>query len=150
MGLEALEGMVNTVRAAPTNMSNAEMQMVHDGLKRHFRAMDLLDIGRVLKHHLCTHLIHNIPLHGNPRTYALFFDEAFNGKAEEDRCGLPPDGLLQARPCRLPHCARPESEGRGVLDRQKRRRAHGFFGTDFCRILTNTQNTSSHTHTCTP
>ena len=82
MGLEALEGMVNTVRAAPTNMSNAEMQMVHDGLKRHFRAMDLLDIGQVAKH-LCTRLIHNIPSHGNSRTYALFFDEAFNGKQKK-------------------------------------------------------------------
>ena len=77
MGLEALEGMVNTARAAPTNMSNAEMQMVHDGLKRHFRAMDL----------------------------------GLQWKAEEDRCGLPPYGLLQARPCRLPHCARPRVRG---------------------------------------
>ena len=74
MGLEALEGMVNTVRVAPTSMSNAAMQMVHDGLKRHCRAMDLLDIGRVPKHHLCIHLIHNVPLHRNPRTYALFVD----------------------------------------------------------------------------
>ena len=44
MFLEALEGMVKTVRAAVANMSNAEMQMVHDGSKRHFRAMELLDI----------------------------------------------------------------------------------------------------------
>ena len=28
-------------------------------------------------------------------------------KAEEDRCGMPPHGLLQAPPCRVPHCARP-------------------------------------------
>ena len=80
MGLEAREGMVNAVRAAPTNMSNAEMQMVHDGLKRHFRAVDLLDISRVPQHHLCTHLIYNIALHGiHGPTYALFLDEAFNG-----------------------------------------------------------------------
>ena len=64
-------------------MSDAEMQMVHDGLKRHFRAMDLLDIGRVTKHHLCTHMIHNIPLHGNPRTHSLFLDEAFNGELKK-------------------------------------------------------------------
>ena len=78
--LEALEGMGNTVRAAPTSMSTAEVQMVHDGLKRHFRAMDLLGIGRVPKHYLCTHLAHNIPLHWNPRTYPLFLDEAVNGR----------------------------------------------------------------------
>ena len=51
MGLEALEGMVSTVHAAPTNMSNAEMQMVHNGLKRRVRAMGLLDTGQVPNHH---------------------------------------------------------------------------------------------------
>ena len=143
---EALEGMVNTVRAAPTNMSNAEVQMVHDVLQRHFRAMDLLDIGRVLQHHLCAN-----PLHGNPRTYVLILDEAINGKLKKIRCGLPRRGLLQAPPCGVPHRARPSAEGRGILDRLKRRRAHWFFGTDFSLALSaefsaNTQRTrESHT-----
>ena len=116
MGLEALEGMANTVRAAPTNRGNAEMQMVHD-LKRHFRAMDLLDISRVPKHHLCTHWIHNIPLHGNPQTYVLFLDEAFNGKLKKIAAACHRTVFhkrVLAEFCIL--------EGRGV-DRLKRRRA---------------------------
>ena len=70
---EALEGMAIAVRAAPTSMSNAEMQMVHDGLKRHFHAMDLLDISRVPKHLLCHHLIHNtIPPETDSNDFGCF------------------------------------------------------------------------------
>ena len=124
MGLEALEGMVNTMRAAPTNMSNAEMQMVHDGLKRHFRAMDLLDIGRVPKHHLCTHLIHIIPLHGNPRTYALFVDEASNGKLKKIAAACHRTVFYKRVLADFRIAHGPESEGRGILDKLKRRRTH--------------------------
>ena len=123
LGLEALEGMVNTVRAAPTNTSNAEMQMVHDGLKRHFRAMDLLDISRVPKHHLCTDLIHNIPLHGNPRTYALFLDEAFNGKLKKIAAACHRAVFYKRLLAEFRIAHGPESEGRGILDRLKRRKA---------------------------
>ena len=127
MSLEVLEGMVNTARAPPTNKSNAEMQMVHDGLKRHFRAMVSLDISRVPKHHLCTHLIHNIPLHGNPRTYALFLDEAPGGKLKKIAAACHRTVFCKRVVAEFRIAHGPESEGRGILDRVKRRRALIFW-----------------------
>ena len=97
--------MVNTVRDAPTNMSNAEVQMVHGGSTRHFRAMDLLDTGRVPKHH------------SHSRTYALFLDEAINGKIVA-ACHHTVFYKRLLAEFRIAHG--PASEGRGILDRLTR------------------------------
>ena len=110
MGLEALEGMVNTVRAAPTNMSTAEMQMVHAGLKR-------ISVRWIAGHWsgAKASFVHSLdPQYSIARESTDLRSVRRRGlqwKAEEDRCGLPPHGLPQARPCRLPHCARPRVRG---------------------------------------
>ena len=98
MGLEAVEGMVNTVRAAPTNMSNAKVLMVHDGLKHHLQWSVAFTWPT---------MFHCTGIHGP--TISLFLDEAVNGKLKN--IVVPPHGLLQAPPCGVPHRAWPRARG---------------------------------------
>ena len=80
MGLESLQSMLQVCAQGGPNLTPEEIRRMFDHLKRHFRAMKLQGIPCVPKHHASAHIGECALLHGNPREYAVFQDESYNGK----------------------------------------------------------------------
>ena len=79
LGLDSLEQMYTICKDSPNNMRPHELGELCNHLKRHYRAMRILNISFVPKHHLTAHIPEFAALHGNPRASQLFLHEHYNG-----------------------------------------------------------------------